>query len=85
MNWKLLQARASRAIIQLYILMKFYMCFLVVKLHCGENHSRIATTELDLWLLIAGTKQPWRKISPIFEADDSHYSHYSSLTVPKDC
>jgi len=25
------------------------------------------------------------KVSPIFEVDDSHYSHHSSLKVPKNC
>ena len=58
--------------------MKF--CMVGARLKCGENHSRIVAAELDIWPLIAGTRQPWQKMSPIFEVDDSCYSHYSSLT-----
>jgi len=57
----------------------------VIKLHCGKNHSQIGATELDLWPLIVATRQPWQKINLIFEVDDSRYSHYLSLTVPKHC
>ena len=41
---------------------------LVIKLHCGENRSLTSATEFDLRLLIARTRQPWQKISPIFES-----------------
>ena len=30
-------------------------------------------------------KATMAKVSPIFEVDDSRYSHHSSLTVPKNC
>ena len=62
MYGKLLQACTSRAITATYysnfdeIL---YGWSLVIKLHCGENHSQIAATEIDLWPLVARTRQPW--------------------------
>jgi len=55
MYWKLLQVRASR-VITIYFDEISYGWSLVIKLHCGENRSQIVATELDLWLLIAGTK-----------------------------
>ena len=57
---------------------------LVIKLHCGENHWQIhvAAIELELWLLETGARKLEKKIGPIFEVDDSCYSHFSSLTAP---
>jgi len=33
-----------------------YGCSQVIKLRCGEDHSRIAAAKLDLWLLIERKK-----------------------------
>ena len=49
-----------------YPLLIYFVWSLVIKLHCGQNLSRISASELDLWLFTAGTRQPGQKIGPKF-------------------